>query len=98
MSIATISCKRRSRLNIQQSNPPKDTLKGIFPRDHLYARIRNTVADATLVNDLKVNLTNEYNHASMRRPQKRRQARDDVLKKIGRATMKQHKKDLDDTT
>jgi hypothetical protein len=29
-------------------------------------RIHNTVADATLGNDPKVKLTNEYNHASMR--------------------------------
>jgi hypothetical protein len=39
-------------------------------------KIHNTVADPTMVNDSKVNSTNEYNLASMRQPQKRRQARD----------------------
>ncbi len=49
----------------KQSNPLNDTWKGICPEDHQYVRIHNTVADATMFNKPKVNLTIEYNHACM---------------------------------
>ena len=53
-------------MDTQQSTPLNDTLQGTCPRDHLYVRIHNTDAHATLVNNPKVNLTNEYNHTCMR--------------------------------
>jgi hypothetical protein len=56
------------RLDTQQSTLLNNTLKSICPQDHLYVRIHNTVADATRVNNPKVNSTIEYNHACMRRP------------------------------
>jgi hypothetical protein len=60
-------------------------------------RIHNTVADATLVNNPKVNSTTEYNHACMRRPGKRRRARDGrSTQKSGHAT-KLAQIDLDNT-
>jgi hypothetical protein len=50
-------------------------------------RIQNTVADATMVNNPKVNSTTEYNHACIRRPRKRRQTRDgQCTQKVGCAT------------
>ncbi len=59
---------RDGRADTQQSTPLDNTLKGICPRDHLYVRIQNTVADATMLYNPKVNSTIEYNHACMRRP------------------------------
>jgi hypothetical protein len=46
----------------------ENTLIGICPRDHLYVRIHNTVADATKINNPKVDSTIEYTHACMRIP------------------------------
>ncbi len=60
--------KRDNRTDTQQSTPLENTLKGICPRDHLYVRIHNTVADATKVNNPKVDSTIEYTHACMRSP------------------------------
>ena len=61
-------------------------------------RIHNTDEDATLVNDPKVKLTNEYNHASMRHPQKRRQARDgQCTQKLWLCSNEAAQKDIDDT-
>ena len=57
---------RDSQADTKQSTPLNNTLKGICPRDHQYVQIHNTVADATMVNNPKVNLTIEYNHACMR--------------------------------
>ncbi len=59
---------RDGQADTQQSTPLDNTSKRICPRDHLYVRIYNTVADATMVNNPKVNLTIEYNHACMRHP------------------------------
>jgi hypothetical protein len=68
MSIPTMKISYAMvRLDTQQSATLNDTLKGICPRDHIYVRIHTTVADATLVNNPKVNSTIEYNHACMRR-------------------------------
>jgi hypothetical protein len=73
--------------NTQQSIPLDNTQRGICPQDHLYARIHNIVAGATMVNNPKVNSTIEYKHACMRRPWKRRQARDGrCTQRFGRAT------------
>ncbi len=60
--------KKDGRTDTQQSTPLDNTPKGICPRDHLYVRIHNTVADATMVNNPKVDSTIEYNHACMRSP------------------------------
>jgi hypothetical protein len=59
---------RDGHADTQQSTPLDNTLKRICPRDHLYVRIHNTVADATMFNNPKVDLTIEYNHACMRCP------------------------------
>ncbi len=59
---------RDGRADTQQSTPLDNTLKGKCPRDHLYVRIHNTVADATMFNNPKVDSAIEYNHACMRRP------------------------------
>ncbi len=66
-SIPTIS-HRDGWADTQQSTPLENILIGICPRDHLYVRIHNTVADATEINNPKVDLTIEYNHACMKRP------------------------------
>ncbi len=50
-------------MGTQQSTPLDNTLKGIWPQDHLYVQIHNTVAGVTMFNDPKVDLTIEYNHA-----------------------------------
>ncbi len=60
--------KRDGPTDTQQSTPLNNTLKEICPRDHLYVRIHNTVADATKINNPKVNSTIEYTHACMRSP------------------------------
>ncbi len=60
--------KRDGRTDPQQSTPFDNTLKGICPQDHLYVWIHNTVADATKINNRKVNSTIEYTHACMRSP------------------------------
>ncbi len=79
--------KRDGRTDTQQSTPLDNTLKGICPQDHLYVRIHNTVADATMVNNPKVDSTIEHNHACMRSPWKRRRAKDGrCSQKFGRAT------------
>jgi hypothetical protein len=59
---------RDGQADTQQSTLLDNTLNGICPRDHLYVRIHNTVADATMFNNPKVDLTIENNHACMRRP------------------------------
>jgi hypothetical protein len=88
---------RDGRADTQQSTPLDNTLKRICPRDHLYVWIHNTVADGTMVNNSIVDLTIEYNHACMRRPWKRRRARDSqCAQKLGRAT-KASQRDLDNT-
>ncbi len=48
---------RDSRADTQQITPLDNTLTGICPWDHLYVRIYNTVADATIFNNPKVDLT-----------------------------------------
>jgi hypothetical protein len=73
---------RDGQADTQQSTPLDNTLKGICPQDHLYVWIHNTVADATMFNNPKVYSTIQNNHACMRSPWKRRQARD------GRCTQK----------
>jgi hypothetical protein len=86
-SIPTKSHKRWSGRHPTEYSTVENTLIGICPRDHLYVRIHNTVADATMVNNPKVDLTIEYNHACMRSPWKRRRARDGrYTQKFGRAT------------
>ncbi len=50
------------RLDTQQSTPLNNTIKEYVP-EIIYVRIHNPVAQATLVNNPKVNLTIEYNHA-----------------------------------
>ncbi len=78
--------KRDGRTDTQQSTPLDNTLQGTCPQDHLCVRIHNTVADATMVNNPKVDSTIEYNHACMRSPWKRRRARDGrCTQKFGRA-------------
>jgi hypothetical protein len=59
---------RDGRADTQQSTPLDNTPKGKCPRDHLYVRIQNTVADATMFNNPKADWTIEYNHTCMRRP------------------------------
>jgi hypothetical protein len=54
--------------DIQQSTPLDNTLKERCPQDPLYVRIHNTIADATMFNNPKVDSTIEYIHACMRRP------------------------------
>ena len=61
-------------------------------------RIHNTVADATLDNNPKVNSTSEYNHACMRRPQKRRRAGNgQCTQRFGHATKAIAQRALDNT-
>ncbi len=60
--------KRDGRTDTQQRLPLDNTLKGICPRDNLYVRIHNTVADATKINNPKLDSTIEYAHACMRSP------------------------------
>jgi hypothetical protein len=76
MSIPTKSHKRRPGRHPTEYSTLENTLIGICPRDHLHVRIYNTVADATKINNPKVDSTIEYNHACMRCPWKRRQTRD----------------------
>ncbi len=67
MSVPTKS-HRDSRADTQQSTPLDNTLIGICPQDHLYVQMHNTVADAAMFNNPKVDWTIKYNHACMRRP------------------------------
>ena len=55
MSIPIISHKRQLGKHPTEYSTLNDSLKGICPQDHLYVRIHNTVADATLVNNPTVN-------------------------------------------
>jgi hypothetical protein len=60
--------QRRSGRHPTEYSTVKNTQIGICPRDHLYVRIHNTVADATKINNPKVDSTIENNHACMRHP------------------------------
>ncbi len=79
--------KREGWTDTQLSIPLENTLIGICPRDHLYVRIHNTVADGAKIKNPKVDSTIEYTHACMRSPWKRRRARDGrCTQKFGLAT------------
>ncbi len=85
--IPTKSHKRQSGRHPSEYSTLENTPIGICPWDHLYVRLHNTVTDATKVNNPKVDSTIEYNHACMRGPWKRRQARDSrCTQKFGCAT------------
>ena len=85
-SIPNISHVRRLGGHPTEYSTKRYSKRDMFPRSS-NVRIHNTVADATLVNNPKVNSTIEYNHACMRRPSKRRHVRDGrCTQKFGRAT------------